>query len=202
MNDAAVVVARLPEADRGQWVWTHDGLIWIVRGQLVSEQFVTALLAAQGAGSDPSDFQGLSGDLPDRLPTIPGVTYYQLDRPTALASMQNFISGPCAEAFAAFYIPAADDPDPEVADEHSFSILLSDIGRACADEGVLTDRLAELDANPQLRQETVAGRPVYRTDNEVIYVSSDLIADFSSLSPEIWLAMQPVIEQFIGAQPD
>jgi hypothetical protein len=199
--DAAVIAARLPDGDVGRWVWLHDGLIWDVRGPLITEKYVHDLVVEQRAGSDPFNFQGLQGDLVHRYPTIPGVTYYDLPRPAALASMPTSVTWPCAKAYYAAYVPSADDPDPQVADERSLYITVSSIAGSCEKEGFFEQYQAGLDANPALVRDMIAGRPVHRGDNDVLYTDGNVVIHLSSPDPTVMTAHAQIIEAFIAAQP-
>jgi hypothetical protein len=202
INGAAVITAKLPDDDAGQWVWVHDGRIWAVRGPLAAEQFVAELLDRQRAGSDPFNYQGLVGELADRFPAIPGVTYYDLPRAESLAVMPNTWSWPCAEAFYLSFVPAVDYPDPQVADERSLFIDISVIGQACQDNGFLKDLRAELAANPNMRRDNIAGKKIYRSDVEVLRIAGDVLVHLSSPSSATMTEMAPLIATFVSAQPD
>ena len=199
--DAAVITAKIPDLDAGRWTWRHDGLIWTVIGTLGAEQYVAGLIEAQGAGSDPFNFQGLRGDLEHRFPSIPAVHYWDLSRIDTLNFMQTAPLWTCTESVYYSYVAAADDADPEIGDERSLFIDVSQIASGC-DDNFVAAVLNDLETSGQLRREDIAGRSVLRSDREIIYVAGDTVIHFSSEQPETLTEMQLVIAEFLRGQPD
>jgi hypothetical protein len=199
--DAAVVSAELPDLDAGRWTWRHDELIWIVTGNLAAESYVSGLIGAQGAGSDPFNYQGLDGGSLDLVPDIPAVQYWDLPRTNVLQVLGASSWGPCTQAAYNGYVAAVDDTDPEIGDERSLFIYAAKIGNGCQDNGFYDSFLAELDTILGLEPAEIAGRSVRRSDREIYYVTPEAVVHLSSQRPETLTEQALVIEAFIRGQP-
>ena len=70
IGDVPVILAALPADDAALWAWSHDDLLWLVRGTMAAEAYVEAITDAQqqAAPADPYDYLGLEGDLYESCP--------------------------------------------------------------------------------------------------------------------------------------
>ena len=76
-----------------QWAWSADDLVWIVRGDAATEDYVRALLAVHAPTLDPYDQQGMTGDLYDHTPDVPGYGYWDLPRANTIAEINITLVG-------------------------------------------------------------------------------------------------------------
>lgn len=201
VNDAAVIVSSIEVDDVGAWIWQYDGRIWIVRGQRgAAGDYVARVIDATGAGSDPFNYQGLTGRLADRMPDLPGWLYVDLPRATVLANMPNTLAGPCADSLYSGYVVPADDPDWQLMAPEDLGWNIMTVAPGCVDGGFMDELMATLDGDPELRRGTLGGRDVYRNDNGLVHFDGRLIIEFYSQAPATVVAMEPFMEAFLAAQ--
>jgi hypothetical protein len=131
-----VIAASLPDDDRGQWVWGHDGRVWIAVGSLAMEGLVSGVIAQQQAEqqSDPLDYRLLAGPLYGNwLQAVPGYLFVDLAVPSALEQIPNTLAGDCAQRFYLGHVTPVDDPDPLTMTPDDLAVAAATIGGVCAD---------------------------------------------------------------------
>ena len=99
MEGNAVIVAEQEIDGNFQWAWGADDAVWIVRGTRVAEDYVRALLRVHATTLEPFDMQGMTGDLWDYTPSVPGYQYHDLSRADTLANLSGMGLGDCAERY-------------------------------------------------------------------------------------------------------
>jgi hypothetical protein len=200
VNEAAVVTSIDDVDGLGAWTWEHENRIWVVKGQLAEAgQYAEAVIEATGAGADPFDFQGLHGWLPERIPDVPGHRYVDRPRPTLLDELANTASGDCTESAYYGYVVDETEPDRQVMVPEDLGLMITTFAPPCAAGGAVDDLTARLAADPKLSHETMGGRAVYRSANEVFRVDGRVIVHFSSGDPATIAAMAPFLAEFFTA---
>jgi hypothetical protein len=161
-----------------------------------AEDYVRALLRLHAAALDPYDQQGLTGDLFDHTPTVPGYQYIDLPRHDTLANGTWF--GECAERF---YLGAV-LPDASVGRVLSDGDLFLGLEKAsgvCVEDGFLDDVAAQIGSDR--RSEQISGVTVYRNEQTTTTLIDDVLITLHSTNPQTYIDMAPFIEQFFAGQP-
>jgi hypothetical protein len=197
-----VIAATLPDDDRGQWVWGHDGRIWIAVGSLAMEGLVSGVIAQQQAEqqSDPLDYRLLAGPLYGNwLQAVPGYLFVDLAVPSALEQIPNTLAGDCAQRFYLGNVTPVDDPNPLTMTPDDLAVAAATIGGVCADLGFFDDLDDALDAMG-LRDDVIAGIPVRRDDTNIVVVDGNDVIHLSSSDPATLVEMQPFISHLVTRQ--
>jgi hypothetical protein len=199
MEGNAVIVAEQEIDGNFQWAWGAGDAVWIVRGKGVAEDYVRALLRAQATTLDPYDTQGMTGDLVDHKPPVPGYRYIVLPRDNTLANLNTARSfGGCGERF---YLGAV-LPDASVGRALSDSDLWLALEKAsgeCLEDGFLDEVAARIASGR--RSEQIGGLTVYRNEQITTALIGDVLVTFSTTNPQTYIDMAPFIEQFFAGQP-
>ena len=198
MEGNAVIVAEQEIDGNFQWAWGADDAVWIVRGKRVAEDYVRALLRMHAATLEPFDMQGMTGDLLDYTPPVPGYQYHDLTRADTLANLSGMGLGDCAER----YYTGAVFPDgvtPQSFDSNDLLLTLQKTASRCVEEGVLDDVAADIASGR--RAEQIGGLTVYRDEQTISAIVGDVLITLYSTNPQTYIDMAPFIEQFFAGQP-
>jgi hypothetical protein len=199
-GDVPVIVAALPADDAALWAWTHDGLLWVVRGTMAAEAYVEAMTAAQQqtAPTTAYDYLGLEGALYEELPDVGEYTYGDLPRAAVLQNLPGAFATDCLASFYIGFVRSRDDPDSPVMRDDDLIVEASELADGCRHGYVpaLRDKLA---GHPDVQATSVAGVPLYTIGTELFLVADDFFARLGSTSAETMQAMKPFIEQFMAS---
>jgi hypothetical protein len=210
MEGNAVIVAEQEIDGNFQWAWSADDAVWIVRGKRDAEDYVRALLRLHAASLDPYDQQGMTGDLFDHTPTVPGFMYWDRPRVSTIASVSETLLGDCVERFYVGYmLPEGVSSDGNQPDDLEV-VLIKAAGR-CVEDGVLEDVVEDVASAPGVRTEEIAGLTVYRDEQNAIFdepgvqgmivLVGDVVILLATENPQTFIDMAPFIEQFLASQP-
>ena len=199
LDGAAVIFAALPEDGVARWSWgSSDGLLWIVGGSPAAEDYVRALLAKHISSLDPLDQQGMTGDLFLNTPSIPGYTYYDLQRTDALAAIGQMVLRDCFERYYVGYVL----PEGVPADtQPALYWVIFRVAGACAENGFIDDVTEYIASLEGFEAQTTGGVEVRRDPNNIFAVHDDLVINLSSQDPAVFDEMAPFVEAFFAAQP-
>jgi hypothetical protein len=209
MEGSAVIVAEQEIDGNFQWAWSADDAVWIVRGKANTENYVRRLLRLHAAALDPYDQQGMTGDLFDHTPTVPGFQYWDRPRVSTVASVSHTLLGDCVERFYIGYVlpdgvtSGGNQPDDlEV-------VLIKAAGR-CVEDGRLEDDVAYVASAPGVRTEEIGGLTVYRDEQNAIMAEpevqgmiafvGDVVIFLATANPQTFIDMAPFIEAFFADQ--
>ena len=199
MEGNAVMRAEQEIDGTFQWAWSADDAVWIVRGKSVAEDYVRALLRAQATTLDPYDSQGMTGDLFDYTPTVPGYQYIDLPRAFTLANLDTTMwLRECAERFY-FGAVLPDASVGRVVGDGDLFLGLEKASGVCVEDGFLDDVAAQIGSGR--RSEQIGGLTVYRDERITQALIGDVLITFESTNPQTYIDMAPFIEQFFAGQP-
>jgi hypothetical protein len=168
MEGNAVIVAEQEIDGNFQWAWSADDAVWIVRGKRDAEDYVRALLRLHAASLDPYDQQGMTGDLFDHTPTVPGFMYWDRPRVSTVASVSQTLLGDCVERFYIGYV-LPDGVSGEGNQPDDLNVGLIKAAGRCVEDGLLEDVVADVASAPGVRTEEIGGLTVYRDEQSVIF---------------------------------
>ena len=145
-----VVAATAPDDGVGQWVWGHDGIVWIAFGSLSDggpgHRARRSAAARHAVRSLRPHATG--GPLYQRwLQAVPGYLFVDLPVSATLEQIPSTLAGDCAQRLCLGHVEPADDPDPLVmAPDEAYALVAATISGVCADRGFF----ANLDARAGL----------------------------------------------------
>jgi hypothetical protein len=209
MEGSAVIVAEQEIDGNFQWAWSADDAVWIVRGRADAEHYVRALLRVHAASLDPHDQQGMTGDLFDHTPNVPGFRYWDRPRASTLAGLSQTLLGDCVERFYAGYVLPVGVTDGGN-DPRDLQVVLVKAARRCVDDGFLADVVADVASAPGIRTEQIGGLTVYRDEQNAFFVQGahgmiafvgDVIVIVATQDAQTLVDMAPFIERFLAGQP-
>ncbi len=210
MEGSAVIVAEQEIDGNFQWAWSAEDAVWIVRGTRGAEDYVRAVLRTHAASLDPYDQQGLTGDLFDHTPTVPGFMYWDRPRVSTVATVSQTLLGDCVERFYVGYV-LPDGVTSEGNQPDDLEVVLTKAAGRCVEDGLLDDVLADVASAPGVRTEQIGGLTVYRDEQNAIFnepgvhgmivLVGDVIIILATQDPQTFVDMAPFIEQFLASQP-
>jgi hypothetical protein len=200
MEGAAVITAVQEIDGNVQWAWGADELVWIVRGKRDAEEYVRALLRLQVATLDPFDQQGLTGDLFDYTPSVPGFRYWDLPRTNTAPNLPFNWLGDCAERFYLGYV-LPDGAAETRKDPDDLEIALVKAAGRCVDGGLLAAVAADLASRPGAHAEQLGGWTVMVDEHIMAALVDDVVVVLASADPQTFVDMAPFIEAFFAGLP-
>jgi hypothetical protein len=210
MEGNAVIVAEQEIDGNFQWAWSADDAVWIVRGKANAEDYVRALLRLHAASLDRYDQQGMTGDLFDHTPTVPGFQYWDRPRVSTVASVSQTLLGDCVERFYVGYV-APDGVTSSGNEPDDLDVVLIKAAGRCVDDGLLEDVVADVASAPGVRTEQIGGLTVYRDEQNAIFeepgvqgmivLVGDVVIILATQDPQTFVDMAPFIEAFLAGQP-
>jgi hypothetical protein len=195
----AVIVAEQEIDGNFQWAWGADDLVWVVRGTGVAEDYVRALLRSHAVSLDPYDQQGMTGDLFDHTPSVPGFMYWDMPRAITLREVSQTLLGECVERFYVGYV--LPDGVSRNYGQDDLGLALMKAAGWCVEDGLLEDVVAELASRPGARTEQIGGLTVYRDEHTIIALIGDVVVLLVSGNPQTLVDMTSFIEPYLTAQP-
>ena len=209
MEGNAVIVAEQQTDGNFEWAWSADDAVWIVRGKADAEVYVRVLLRLHAASLDPYDQLGMTGDLFDHTPIVPGFQYWDRPRASTVASVSQTLLGNCVERFYTGYVlpDGATSGGNDPADLHV--ALIKAAGR-CVEDGSFDDVVADVASAPDVRTEQIGGLTVYREEQGVFFAPGvhgmiafvgDVVVILATQTPQTFVDRAPFIEQFLAGQP-
>jgi hypothetical protein len=198
MEGNAVIVAEQEIDGNFQWGWGANDAVWIVRGTRDAEDYVRSLLRVHAPSLEPFDMQGMTGDLWDYTPSVPGYQYHDLSRTDTLANLSGMGLGDCAERYYAGVV-FPDGVAPQSFDSDDLLLTLQKAASGCVEEGVLDDVGADIASGRQAEQ--IGGLTVYRDEQIISALVGDVLITLYSTNPQTYIDMAPFIEQFFAGQP-
>jgi hypothetical protein len=160
---------------------------------------VRALLRQQVVALDPFDMQGMTGNLWDYTPPVPGYQYVDFARTDTLKSLGGRGFGECAERFYLGYILRDGEDIPAAVDNNYLWLGLEKAGGWCTEDGLLVDVAADIAAGRTA--EEIGGLTVYHDDQITTALIGDVLVTFYSTNPQTFIDMTSFIEQFFAGQP-
>ena len=199
MEGNAVIIAEQEVDGNFQWAWSADDAVWVIRGKSAAEDYVRALLPVQATSLDPYDSQGMTGDLWDHTPSVPGYQYVDLPRDNTLANLdagRGF--GECAERF---YLGAVlpDALAGRAVGDGDLWLGLEKAAGWCVEDGLLDDIAADIASGR--RSEQIGGLTVYLDEQVTTTLIGDVLITLYSTNPQTYIDMAPFVEQFLAGQP-
>ena len=139
-----MIVAEQEIDGNFQWAWGADDLVWVVRGTGVAEDYVRALLRSHAVSLDPYDQQGMTGDLLDHTPSVPGFMYWDMPRAITLREVsQTLLVTARSGSTSATSSPTAFRGNYG---QDDLGLALMRAAGWCVEDGLLEDVVAELGA--------------------------------------------------------
>jgi hypothetical protein len=195
LEDNAVIVAEQEEDGNFQWAWGAEDVVWIVRGTSSAEAYVRALLQRQASSLDPFDDQGMTGELLDRRPAVPGNLYTELPRSVELANVSATPLRNCVERFVVTLVT------PSTVGEANLLLALAKIPQWCIDIDVPAQVEEQLAAGAGPNVDQIGGLTTYRSGNVLSALVGDVLIVLTTDDPQNLVAMAPFIDAFLAAQP-
>jgi hypothetical protein len=200
MEDNAVIVAEQEIDGNFQWAWSADDAVWVVRGKRDAEDYVRALLRLHAASVDPYDQQGMTGDLFDYTPSVPGFMYWDAPRTATLGNLSGNWLGECAERFYLGYVrPDAAADTPHSPDD--LDLAISEAAGWCVEDGFLDDLAADIASRPGAHPEQIGGLNTSVDQQTIVALVGDVIVVLGSGNSQTFAEMLPFIEGFFTGLP-
>jgi hypothetical protein len=198
LGEAAVIAATIPGQDAGRWAWTSDNVLWVVGGSLAAEEYARGLLATQVGSLDLWDQQGMTGDLYLYAPTVPGYTYYDLQRVHALDAIPQMLLANCYERYYVGYV-LPDGAPVETTPQLYWSIFR--IAGSCADDGFANDVIAHVSSSLGFHQTSIEGIDVLQDPHSIVAVRGDIVIHLSAQHPVTFDEYGVFVDAFFAQQP-
>jgi hypothetical protein len=209
MEGNAVIVAEQQTDGNFQWAWSAADAVWIVRGTADAEAYVRVLLRLHAASLDPYDQQGMTGDLFDHTPTVPGFQYWDRPRASTVASLSQTLLGNCVERFYSGYV-LPDGATGTGNDPADLQVALIKAAGRCVEDGSFDEVAADVASATEGRTEVIGGVTVHRDDQNVFFSQGvhgiiafvgDVVIVLATRNPQTFVDRAPFIEQFLSGQP-
>ena len=197
----SVVTATLPDDDLGQWLWTHDGLVWIAVGSLVMEGLVSGLIGQQQAAARPTrtttgwSLGGCSATGCERSrdicsSTFPWLPRWSSSRTRSPVTAPNTSTSamPCRSTTQTHW---SRPPMTWPWSRRPSAVSAPSVGSSTS----WSPRRAM-----GLRDDVVDGVPVRRDDTNIVVVDGDDVIGLSSSDPATLVEMEPFIVQLVTRQ--